>query len=298
MLLESDLIPYKVSSPVGDKSIVLAPHPDDETIGCGGTIRLLLNAKKSVKVIFLTSGDKADPSHKLSHIVNKKNPPIPPFLKESKGGLHNIPPDQNHVTHYALLREKEAIDALNVLGISEYEFLRFPDRRLHEYYHEAADRLLRIFTAYRPDAVYSPSMIELNPDHRTTAALALEIQRIVMNTDINALIYDDPPPLPPPQGGRVRVGVMPIRLVFYEVTTPLRPNMLVDITSTYRWKKKAIKKYASQLKLMDYLKYITALNVFRALTADGASCVEAFWCADKPLDGEDIERWLSYQAGI
>ncbi len=298
MLFEPDLIPYKVTSPVGERSIILAPHPDDETIGCGGTIRLLLNAKKSVKVIFLTSGDKADPSHKLSHIVNKKNPPIPPFLKGGKGGLHKIPPDQNHVTHYALLREKEAINALNVLGISEYEFLRFPDRRLHEHYHEAADRLLRIFTAYRPDAVYSPSMIELNPDHRTTAVLALEIQRIVMNTDINTLIYDDPPPLPPPQGGRVRVGVMPIRLVFYEVTTPLRPNMLVDITSTYRWKKKAIKKYASQLKLMDYLKYITALNVFRALTADGASCVEAFWCAEKPLSDEDVTSWLTYQKKV
>ena len=86
--------------------------------------------------------------------------------------------------------------------------------------------------------------------------------------------------------------------MFYEVTTPLRPNVLVDITSTYRWKKKAIKKYASQLKLMDYLKYITALNVFRALTVDRASCVEAFWCVDTPLNSEDIIRWLSYQARI
>ncbi|MDP2754340.1 MAG: hypothetical protein Q8P40_08115, partial [Nitrospirota bacterium] len=52
-----------------------------------------------------------------------------------------------------------------------------------------------------PDTIYSPSMIELNPDHRTTALLSLEIQRIVMHTDINTLIPRlsdfNPPPLAP-----------------------------------------------------------------------------------------------------
>jgi LmbE family N-acetylglucosaminyl deacetylase len=69
MLQESDIIPYHLSHPPGERAIVLAPHPDDETLGCGGTIRLLLKSKRPVKVIFLTSGEKADPSNSLPHIV-------------------------------------------------------------------------------------------------------------------------------------------------------------------------------------------------------------------------------------
>ncbi len=272
MLQESDIIPYHLSHPPGERAIVLAPHPDDETLGCGGTIRLLLKSKRAVKVIFLTSGDKADPSHPASDIKHR----------------------EEYGTDYSLMREKEAVRALKVLGVSDYEFLRFPDRELEIYYKDALESLLEIVRTYMPDTIYSPSMIELNPDHRTTAALSLEIQRIVMNTDINTLIHDVPPPLPPPQGGRVRVGVMPISLVFYEVTTPLRPNMLIDITAAYTRKKRAIKKYKSQLKIRDYLKHIIALNTFRSLTVDGLSHVEAFWCVDKPLSGEDIAKWLSY----
>ncbi|MDP2754341.1 MAG: PIG-L family deacetylase [Nitrospirota bacterium] len=124
MLQEFDIIPYHLSHPPGERAIVLAPHPDDETLGCGGTIRLLLKSKRPVKVIFLTSGEKADPSHKLSQIVQIENPPyvsllnenpgIPPLLKGGGGGLLN----KSHViTEYALLREKEAVKALRVLGV-------------------------------------------------------------------------------------------------------------------------------------------------------------------------------------
>ena len=171
MLLESDLIPFTVTPPIGEKSIVLAPHPDDETLGCGGTIRLLLKAKKHIKVVFLTSGDKADASNKLSQVFASSLP--------GKDNDSKVP----HVSEYALLREKEAEKALRILGVSDYEFLRFPDRELNTYYKSALERLSEIVQAYMPDAIYSPSVVELNPDHRTTAALALDIQKIAMDAD-------------------------------------------------------------------------------------------------------------------
>ncbi|MEW6053879.1 MAG: PIG-L deacetylase family protein [Nitrospirota bacterium] len=286
MLLEQDLIPYDVAAPPGQRSIVLAPHPDDESIGCGGTIRLLVNAKKSVKVVFLTSGDKADPSHKLSRIVHHGMPgarntggltesdhlPRSPFHGEGTEGSAPI----SHLTGYALLREQEAEKALHVLGVSDYEFLRFPDRELHRHYHDAEDRLSRISAEYRPDAVYSPSVIELNPDHRTTASLAIAMHGRMASEKVPA-------------------HSLPVRLLFYEVTSPLRPNLLVDISSAYRAKKKAIRKYASQMKLMNYLDYITALNMFRTLTVQGVRYAEAFWVSDLPLTGEAIAGWLTYQ---
>jgi LmbE family N-acetylglucosaminyl deacetylase len=248
MLQEADFIPFHISPPVGERALILSPHPDDETLGCGGAIRLLVETGKAVKVIFLTSGDKADPSHYLSHRVHQKP----------------------HVTDYSALREKEAEKALRVLGVKDYEFMRFPDRGLSEHYGEALAGLCEIAADFLPDTVYSPSMIELNPDHRAAAALAMDLQRTRASLQESA-------------------GV-----VFYEVSTPLRPNMLVDITSSFGKKKKAMKKYRSQLRLINYLGHMTALNTFRSLTVKGSSYIEAFWVAEHPLSDEEIRGWLCY----
>ena len=40
-----------------DRILVLAPHPDDETLGAGGVIQRALEAKAHVKIVFLTYGD-------------------------------------------------------------------------------------------------------------------------------------------------------------------------------------------------------------------------------------------------
>lgn len=255
MLQESEIVPYHLSPPLGDKVLVLAPHPDDETLGCGGTLRLLIESGKSVKVVFLTSGDKGDPEHPLT------------VKKHSK----------DHITGYSLMREKETVRALKRLGISDYEFLRFPDRELNTHFDAVRERVYAITSEYLPDTIYSPSDIELNPDHRITAELSFWIQRRTS---------------PALAGGEKR-----LRLVFYEVTTPFRPNMLVDISAVFGRKKKAMKKYTSQLKMINFIEYITALNTVRALTVK-ARHVEAFWVMEQPLDDEEKARWLTYQTAI
>ena len=46
----------KVSEPGSGRIVVLAPHMDDETLGCGGTIARHVQAGAQVTVVFLTDG--------------------------------------------------------------------------------------------------------------------------------------------------------------------------------------------------------------------------------------------------
>jgi len=251
MSSESEMIPYHVSPAIGERVMVLAPHPDDETLGCGGAVSLLVDAKKKIKVLFLTSGDKAEP--------------------EGRGFVGG-----KHITDYSLLREGEAMRALRMLGVSDYEFLRFPDREIHQHYQDALQEISKAVEEFSPDTIYAPSMVELNPDHQAAASLSMEIQgRYAKNRGESS-------------------HQAPMRIVFYEVTTPLRPNTLVDITYVFSRKKKATKRYKSQLKIKNYLRHISSLNTVRALTVSGPRYVEAFWCIERPLSSEEIANWMSY----
>ena len=40
------------------KTLVIAPHPDDETLGCGGTILKHLDNHDSVTIMLVTDGNK------------------------------------------------------------------------------------------------------------------------------------------------------------------------------------------------------------------------------------------------
>lgn len=234
-LSEGNIVPFSSSEPAGERVLVLAPHPDDETLGCGGSLKILSEAGKAIKVLFLTKGEKAEPD-----IVDKEG--------------------------YVSFREQEAVRAMKVLGISDYAFLRFPDRELYANIEVAAKKVFTIVEGFRPDTIYSPSVIELNPDHRAAGEIAIMVQRR----------HDT-------------------CIVFYEVTTPVRPNMFVDITGVFGYKKKAIRAYKSQLKITDYLSLISSLNFYRTLTLGGKKrYAEAFLRVSHESDMEKIGLWLSF----
>jgi N-acetylglucosamine malate deacetylase 1 len=55
--------PYPVQTP---KSVlVVAPHPDDETLGCGGVLARIIRAGGTVNVLFVTDGRASHPGHPL-----------------------------------------------------------------------------------------------------------------------------------------------------------------------------------------------------------------------------------------
>ena len=163
MLNEPDLIPFKASSPTGKKVLALAPHPDDETFGCGGTLTLHVNAGDPVKVVFLTNGAKGDSSGET---------------------------DQQS---YVELRQQEARAACSVLGITDLEFWAYEDRALVGA-RAVLPRLMDLLESYRPGLVYAPSLLEFHPDHRATTILLWEALR-VLDLDFDVAFYEVGQPL-------------------------------------------------------------------------------------------------------
>jgi LmbE family N-acetylglucosaminyl deacetylase/glycosyltransferase involved in cell wall biosynthesis len=59
VLIEAEAIPYKPALLRGERLLVLAPHPDDEVIACGGLVALHLREGRTVRVVVATDGAQA-----------------------------------------------------------------------------------------------------------------------------------------------------------------------------------------------------------------------------------------------
>jgi len=125
-------------TPTDKSCIVFAPHQDDETLGCGGTILLKKHQGASVKVVFMTDGNN---SHK-----------------------HMFPDDLRDI------RRKEAIAACNILGINEQDviFLDNEDGKLTENIDQATNQVLEILNKTTPQEIYIPYIGDHHPDHKAT----------------------------------------------------------------------------------------------------------------------------------
>jgi LmbE family N-acetylglucosaminyl deacetylase len=139
-MIESELYPYRTSDFSDRDCLVIAPHPDDESIGCGGSIVRHRKKGSRVKIIFLTSGDKGD--------------------------FQGVFGDD-----YLKTRRESARKAVSVLGVEEYEFWEFGDRELYREKDSAYERLRQEAGEFKPEVIYVPSPYEVNPDHRTASSL-------------------------------------------------------------------------------------------------------------------------------
>lgn len=116
-----------------NRVLVISPHPDDEAIGCGGTICSLVHLDVAVKVLFITSGEK---------------------------GGHGRAEDETCRT-----REEEARASAQILGVNAIEFYREPDGALRAH-SRLVSRLHDDVVSWRPDRIYLPHDHEMHPDHR------------------------------------------------------------------------------------------------------------------------------------
>ena len=119
--------------------LVIAPHPDDESIGCGGSLCQHTDAGDRVVAVYLTSGEL---------------------------GLKNLAREQAWQT-----REHEARRAAKILGLAEVKFLRAPDWSAAGDKKRLGKEVRAILQRESPALIYLPHPRDAHPDHR--AALSI-----------------------------------------------------------------------------------------------------------------------------
>jgi len=145
------------------KMIVFAPHPDDETLGCGGTIAKRISEGYEILVVVMTDG-----RHAFSEMLGIDSDPSPEELKE--------------------IRREEIKRATKHLGVQEKKivFLDFEDGKLKENSKEAEEEVTQILKESCPTEVYFPYEKDDHTDHRATNRI---IRNSIKKIGLQALKY-------------------------------------------------------------------------------------------------------------
>ncbi len=129
-----ELCPVKPEETFGGHVLVLSPHPDDEVIGCGGTLIRAVEHGAQVTVVHLTDGS-------------------------SSAGLRDLPEETART-----VRLDEAKRVAEFLNFNEPIFFREKDGEL-ECSSANVERLTAILEDIRPSVIFTPFTHDPHPDH-------------------------------------------------------------------------------------------------------------------------------------
>jgi len=118
--------------------LVIAAHPDDEVIGCGGTLKKFINNGYEVVTVIVAKGRPSQQRriNKCSRRANKR------------------------------------------LGIKKVIFLNYPNLKLETYpLHKIVEKLCRLIDEYQPDIILTHYQADINRDHQITFQAVLTATR-------------------------------------------------------------------------------------------------------------------------
>lgn len=124
-------------------TLIVAPHADDESLGCGGVISLLRKYGQLVYIVLLSDGTLSHPNSKIYSSEKLRD-----------------------------LREKELLDATEVLRVPPENiiFCRYLDRNvpsMHSVgFEEAVQDIAQILEIIKPQSIFVPWRRDPHPDHR------------------------------------------------------------------------------------------------------------------------------------
>lgn len=284
--------------------LVVAPHCDDETLGCGGIIHDVLQAGGQVLVVIMTNGDG--------------------FTIATEEEFHRLFLTHSDYVNSGYTRQKETIQALQVLGLPEKQiiFLGYPDRGLKslwtDYWNNSQPyqsrytgstqspynnsfqqnapyagqavlaNLEQIMLAFQPNLILAPHPADEHPDHAATWAFVAASAAALNGRESNLYTYlihrGD---FPIPHGYKRDAWLLPPKPLYQNQRSRWLSYSLSSDTEML--KQRSIKEYLSQTRvpIMSSLihSFIRKNELF--LKADLASA------ARKPpeLDLSSLDSW-------
>ena len=135
------------------KVLVVAPHPDDEVLGCGGVMKKMVNNGSEAYVLIVTNAHVGDPER---------------YLLE---GIQNV--------------RNEALAAHRALGVKDTFFMDFPAPRLDTFpSYKIATALSELIQKYQFDTVFVPHRGDIHKDHKAVFDATLVACRPVNNCSV------------------------------------------------------------------------------------------------------------------
>lgn len=157
-------LPVLLDIPPGPhRALVFAAHPDDETLGCGGTLARLVEAGWWVQVVVVSDGAAGDP------------------LAHAQGNV-------------VAVRRAECQAALVCLGVQAVAFLDVPDGHL-PLDTALLDQLKHWWRNTRPDWVFAHCPLDYHRDHVHLGILLLRLWQ-QQNHEARFFCYEVWLPLP------------------------------------------------------------------------------------------------------
>ena len=141
------------------KILVIVAHPDDEMLGCGGTLLKLKKENCEIKSIFLSDGE--------SSRSKKKN-----YKKEIK------------------TRENQAIKISKNAGFIKPKFFRLRDNSLDKYpLLKVIKKIEKEMSGFNPNIIFTHSDVDLNIDHQYTANAVLTAARPENKDSVSEILF-------------------------------------------------------------------------------------------------------------
>ncbi len=202
------------------KILVFAAHPDDEAIGCGGTLARFTTEGAEVHVVYLADGVNA---------------------RQDEGVFSEASPEY-------LARKAAAEAAANILGVQSVTFGAFPDNRMDTVaLLDVVQFIERLIEQHQPDMILTHHAGDLNIDHRRVHQAVVTACRPQPSHSVKTILFFE---VCSSTEWQMPASNAPV----------FAPNWFVDITDYFDLRVQALEAYAFEMRSWPHTRSLEAME--------------------------------------